>query len=178
MGIDNVESGKTAARELVRRGYKRVAFLGGPEEATSTKDRMEGFKAELHKHESVIETHSFAEAYSFNAGRVEILRLLEQGGPAEAYFCGDDVLSIGVLSGLRDSGLKVPQDVGVIGLNDMEMSGWESVNLTTIKQPIEQIISSSIELIVAMLEDPERYPEARIFPTKIIERGTLKPAPV
>ena len=139
---------------------------------------MEGFKAELNKHESVIETHSFAEAYSFNAGRVEILRLLEQGGPAEAYFCGDDVLSIGVLSGLRDSGLKVPQDVGVIGLNDMEMSGWESVNLTTIKQPIEQIISSSIELIVAMLEDPERYPEARIFPTKIIERGTLKPAPV
>ena len=91
-----------------------------------------------------------------------------------AYFCGDDVLSIGVLSALEDSDIRVPEDVGVIGLNDMEMSGWESINLTTIKQPIEQIISSSIELVVAMIDDPERYPEARLFPTVVVERGTLR----
>jgi len=175
VGLDNVEGGKTAARELVSRGYKSVAFLGGPAEATSTQDRMEGFKQEMKKHPSVAVSHSFAEAYSFNAGRSEMLRILEEGSPSEAYFCGDDVLSIGVLSALQDSGLQVPKDVGIIGLNDMEMSGWENINLTTIKQPIEQIISSSIELIVAMLEDPERYPEARIFPTTVIERGTLKP---
>jgi len=175
VGIDNVESGKTAARELVSRGYKSVAFLGGPADATSTQDRMEGFNQEMKKHKSVAVSHSFAEAYSFDAGRAEMLQLLAESSPAEAYFCGDDVLAIGVLSALHDSGLKVPQDVGIIGLNDMEMSGWENINLTTIKQPIEQIISSSIELIVAMLDDPERYPEARIFPSTVVERGTLKP---
>jgi len=175
VGIDNVEGGKTAARELVSRGYKSVAFLGGPAAATSTQDRMEGFNQEMKKHKSVAVSHSFAKAYSFDAGRTEMLRILAEGSPADAYFCGDDVLSIGVLSALRDSGLQVPQDIGLIGLNDMEMSGWENINLTTIKQPIEQIISSSIELIVAMLEDPERYPEARLFPTTVIERGTLKP---
>lgn len=175
VGIDNVEGGKTAARELVRRGYKSVAFLGGPADATSTQDRMEGFNQEMSKHKSVTVSHSFAKAYSFDAGRAEMLKLLAQASPAEAYFCGDDVLAIGVLSALHESGLKVPQDVGIIGLNDMEMSGWENINLTTIKQPIEQIISSSIELIVAMLDDPERYPEARIFPSTVVERGTLKP---
>jgi len=175
VGIDNVEGGKTAARELVSRGYKSVAFLGGPAEATSTQDRMEGFKQEMKQHKAVAVSHSFAKAYSFDAGRAEMLRILAEGSPADAYFCGDDVLSIGVLSALRDSGLQVPQDIGIIGLNDMEMSGWENINLTTIKQPFEQIISSSIELIVAMLEDPERYPEARLFPTKVVERGTLKP---
>jgi len=56
----------------------------------------------------------------------------------------------------------------------MEMAGWENINLTTIKQPVDQIISSSIELIVAMLDEPDRYPEARLFPTVVVERGTLR----
>ena len=68
----------------------------------------------------------------------------------------------------------MPEDIGIIGLNDMEMAGWQNINLTTIRQPVEQIISSSIELIVAMLDDPERYPEARLFPSTVIERGTLR----
>jgi len=101
------------------------------------------------------------------------LRLLSRE-PAEAYFCGDDVLSIGALSAITESGLQVPKDVGLIGLNDMEMAGWENIGLTTIKQPIRQIVSSSIELIVAMLDDPTRYPEARLFPSKIVRRQTLR----
>ncbi len=174
VGIDNIECGRIAARELVNRGYQSVAFLGGPVKATSTQDRLEGFTNEMQKHSKIKVSQSFAEAYSFNAGRNEMSRLLLEGGLAEAYFCGDDVLSIGVLSALEDSNIRVPEEVGIIGLNDMEMSGWESINLTTIKQPIEQIISSSIELVVAMIDDPERYPEARLFPTVVIERGTLR----
>ncbi|PYG28833.1 LacI family DNA-binding transcriptional regulator [Pelagimonas varians] len=176
VGIDNVECGRMAARTLVERGYKQVAFLGGPEAATSTQDRYTGFMSELAAHPNIDVTYSFAGDYSFDAGRREMLRLL-QSTPAEAYFCGDDVLSIGALSALRESGLKVPEDVGIIGLNDMEMSGWENINLTTIHQPIRQIIKSSIELMVAMLDEPDRYPEARIFPCSVVERGTLRPAP-
>ena len=178
VGIDNVECGRIAARELVVRGYKKIGFMGGPELATSTQDRIQGFSAELARHQQVELSQSFAEAYSFPAGRKEMQRLLQSGPTVEAYFCGDDVLSIGALSAVRDAGLKVPQDIGLIGLNDMEMSGWENINLTTIHQPIKQIISSSIELVVAMLDDPDRHPEARLFPSTVIERGTLKPKPV
>lgn len=174
VGIDNVECGRMAAQELVARGYKRVGFLGGPELATSTQDRFEGFTSEIAKHPHVRQNHSFAGAYSFEAGRTEMQRLLK-GQLQEAYFCGDDVLSIGVLSALQDAGLHVPDDIGVIGLNDMEMAGWENINLTTIHQPIRQIINSSVELIVAMLDEPDRYPEARLFPCRVVERGTLKP---
>ena len=105
-----------------------------------------------------------------------MLRLLEQA-PADGYFCGDDILSIGALSALSDHGLEPGKDVGIIGLNDMEMSRWQSVNLTTIHQPIKQIITSSVDLVEEMLKDPERYPEARIFPCRVIERGTLRPRP-
>ena len=176
VGIDNIEAGRLAARELIARGYCSVAFLGGPEAATSTQDRLKGFLDQVATHPGTLVRHSFAEDYSFKAGRVEMLRLA-QGDLAEAYFCGDDVLSIGALSALRDLGKAVPRDVGIIGLNNMEMAGWENIALTTIAQPIRQIISSSVELMVAMLEEPDRYPEARLFPCHVVERGTLRPRP-
>lgn len=176
VGIDNVEAGRIAARELIERNYKVIAFLGGPEAATSTQDRLKGFMEEAALHPAIKVSYSFADAYSFQAGRKEMLRLSEIGA-AEAYFCGDDVLSIGVLSAIKDLGLSVPDDIGIIGLNDMEISGWENIALTTIHQPIEQIINSSVELMEAMLDDPDRYPEARLFPCHVVERGTLRPRP-
>lgn len=176
VGIDNNECGRMAARALVARGHTRVAFLGGPEAATSTQDRFQGFMTEMAKHHQIKTSHSFAAAYSFDAGRAEMQRLL-QTQPAEAYFCGDDVLSIGALSAVRDAGMRVPEDIGLIGLNDMEMAGWANIDLTTIRQPIGQIVSSSVELMVAMLDDPDRNPEARLFSCDIVERGTLRPLP-
>ncbi|PLW77525.1 LacI family DNA-binding transcriptional regulator [Cohaesibacter celericrescens] len=176
VGIDNVECGRMAAQTLLARGYKHVAFLGGPEGATSTQDRYTGFMSEMAAHPEIKARYSFASAYSFAAGRREMLRLLESE-PAEAYFCGDDVLSIGALSAIRENGLSVPDDIGILGLNDMEMSQWEYINLTTIHQPIQQIVTSSIELMVTMLNDPDRCPESRIFPCSVVERGTLRSLP-
>jgi DNA-binding LacI/PurR family transcriptional regulator len=59
----------------------------------------------------------------------------------------------------------------------MEMSRWELINLTTIRQPIPEIIAASLEVIVAEIDDPDRPTEARIFPCELVERGTLRPLP-
>lgn len=176
VGIDNVECGRMAARTLIARGYVDLAFLGGPEGATSTQDRQAGFLSELAAHPDVRVTSSHARAYSFEAGREQMQQLLKDR-PAQAYFCGDDVLSIGAISAISEAGLSVPGDIGIIGLNDMEMSGWENIALTTIRQPIREIVNSSIELMVATMDDPDRYPEARLFPCSIVERKTLRPLP-
>ena len=176
VGIDNVEAGRMAARELIERDYENIAFLGGPEAATSSQDRLKGFLEETLKHPELTVSHSFSDDYSFQAGRAEMLRLAESD-MAEAYFCGDDVLSIGALSAINDLGLSVPNDIGIIGFNDMEMASWENIALTTIHQPIKQIINSSVELMKAMLDEPDRYPEARLFPCRVVERGTLRPRP-
>ena len=174
VGIDNVEAGRMAARELIGRGYRKIGFLGGPAKATSTQDRLSGFLEVAKATKGIKFSHSFADDYSFDAGRKEMQRLLKSN-PQEGYFCGDDVLSIGALSAIGETELSVPEDIGIIGLNDMEMARWENFNLTTIHQPILQIINSSIELIVAMLDEPDRYPEARLFPCRISDRNTLRP---
>ncbi len=174
VGIDNIACGRMAAEALVARGHRSVAFLGGPEKATSTQDRAAGFLDALSKRPEIQVSVSYASAYSFDAGREEMQRLLE-GTPAAAYFCGDDVLSIGALSAIREAGLGVPDDIGIIGLNDMAMSRWQNINLTTIRQPVAQIIGASIDLVVETIERPDRHPETRLFPCRVIERGTLRP---
>lgn len=173
-GIDNIHCGRIAAETLVQRGYTDVAFLGGPASATSTQDRLSGFLDALSTHSQINVSHSFAKTYAFEAGRNAMLKLLE-GTPAQAYFCGDDVLSIGALSAIQSAGLSVPDDIGLIGLNDMEMAGWQLINLTTIRQPIKEIITSSVDLITSLLYEKPRAVEARLFACHIVERGTLKP---
>lgn len=172
VGVDNVTCGRMAAEALLARGYRRLGFLGGPEGATSTADRLAGFTEALARR-NIAFSQSFATTYSFDAGRTEMARLL-QANPAEAYFCGDDVLSIGALSAVQDFGLRVPQDIGLVGFNDMEMAGWQNIDLTTIRQPVADIVASATELICELLMDAGKIPESRLFPCELVERGTLK----
>jgi DNA-binding LacI/PurR family transcriptional regulator len=176
LGIDHIAAGRIAARTMIDRGYTDIAFLGGPATATSTLDREKGFVTEVAANKRVSCTTSFATAYSFEAGRAEMQRLLGEQ-PAQAYFCGDDVLSIGALSAIQSAGLRVPDDIGLIGLNDMKMASWANINLTTINNPLSEIISASIDRVSALVKDRTIAPEARLFDCQVIERGTLRPAP-
>lgn len=174
-GIDNVEAGRIAARTLIARGYRRLGFMGGPEGASTTQDRRQGF-LEVAVEAGVATTVSFAGAYGFAEGRAEMQRLLA-GARAEVWFCADDVLSIGALSAIRDAGLSVPEEVGIIGLNDMEMASWAGIDLTTIHQPFAAIVHAAIDLIRSRFSDRDQLPEARLFPCRIVERKTLRPLP-
>lgn len=173
VGIDNVRAGRLAAQTLIARGYRSIGFMGGPEAASTTQDRLAGFLDVAGAGTGLAISTSFAGAYSFDAGHAEMARLLSIGA-AEAYFCGDDVLSIGALAAAARAGLRVPQDLGLIGLNDMEMAGWDNINLTTIRQPFAEIIEASVDLMMATLADPGRDPETRLFGCDIVERGTLR----
>lgn len=173
VGIDNIACGRMAAEALVQRGYARVAFLGGPRDATSTEDRAAGFLGALAACPDIAVSVSYASAYTFDAGRAEMQRLLA-APPAQAYFCGDDLLAVGAMTALQDAGLSVPGEVGLIGLNDMEMARWQNIALTTIHQPVAQIIDAAIELVVTTIETPDRPPESHLFPCRVIERLTLR----
>lgn len=177
VGVDNRACGRIAAETLLARGYRSLGFLGGPERATSTQDRLLGFAHALSARPGARLSSSFAEAYSFEAGREQMQRLIAAGGLAEAYFCGDDVLSIGAISALSDAGVSVPGDVGILGFNDMEMAGWPNIGLTTIRQPLDRIIDMGIERIIELMADPAQPQRAIVFDCEVVERGTLRPPP-
>lgn len=173
VSIDNVAAGEMAARTLIARGYRQIGFMGGPQHASTTQDRLAGFLAAA-QDACVMVSHSFAGAYGFDPGRAEMARLL-RAPHAEAYFCADDVLSIGALSAAQAAGLQVPRDLGLIGLNDMEMAAWANVNLTTIHQPFDNIVNGAIALMQDRFADPDRAARTQLYPCHIVERGTLRP---
>jgi len=174
VGIDNVAAGRLAAKTLLGRGYRRLAFLGGPQAATSTQDRAAGFLKELAEACVVAPRLSYARAYSYDAGREAIGVLIDAGKP-EAIFCGDDLIAMGAIDGLRGAGRAVPRDIGLLGFNDMAMARWAPYNLTTIRQPIADIIGRSVELMLELVEGAQTKPSATIFPCAVIERATLRP---
>jgi DNA-binding LacI/PurR family transcriptional regulator len=173
VAIDNMGAGRMAAEALVARGYGRIGFLGGPERASTTEDRLAGFMA-VARERGVEAVVRYAGAYSFEAGRAGMGRALAEGVGVEAWFCGDDVLSMGALAAVREAGLAVPGDVGIIGLNDMEMAGWAGVDLTTIHQPFADIVGAAVDLVERRMAEPEIAPEVRVFPCRVVERATLR----
>ena len=171
VSIDNVAAGHLAAETLLARGYGRIGFLGGPEEASTTQDRLTGFRDRAG---AAFAGARCTSAYAFAAGRDTMRALLHDGPVAEAWFCGDDVIAIGALSAIRDAGHRVPGDIGILGLNDMEMAGWENIALTTIRQPIAEIVADTVALIEASIAEGPRPPVTRMLPCTLVERATLR----
>jgi DNA-binding LacI/PurR family transcriptional regulator len=170
VSIDNVAAGRLAAETLRSHGYHRLGFIGGPEHASTTQDRLAGFRQGAGPLPVQV---CFAGAYSFAAGHTAMRH--EIATAAEAYFCADDVLSIGAMSAVREAGLAVPADIGIIGLNDMAMAGWSSIDLTTIHQPFAAIVRAAIALMISQFDAPSPAPESVILPCHLVERGTLRP---
>lgn len=176
VSVDNFLNGQLAARTFYERGYRRVGFMGGPEIASSTQDRLKGFLDQCGTYPDMLVSISHADAFAHHSGYNEMNRLLKCS-PSEAYFCGDDALAIGAMAAIADAGLKVPDNIGVLGVNDMEIAGWTNINLTTIKQPIKQIVETSVHQVVRLLGAPDTAPDSVAFESTLIERGTLRPLP-
>jgi len=174
VGIDNKLAGRMAAGTLVDRGYRNIAVIGGPEYATSTQDRIAGFSQRMGEFDLPITDIGYAANYTYAAGRNAMMALMERTS-VEAVFCGDDLICMGAMDAARSRGLSIPGDIGFLGFNDMDMAGWDAYRLTTIRQPIRDIILSSVELVVELADGERRKPEIRLFPCTIVERSTLRP---
>lgn len=173
--VDNAAGGRLAAERLLAGGYRRLAFLGGPPHATTTIDRRAGFRARLAEagvtpvYEAMADTYSHAEGLRLGAA------LPAASTQVDAVFCGDDILAMGVLDAFRRQGLSVPDDIGVIGFNDIEMADWPAYDLTTIRQPMHSIIGNAVKMVIERVENHDLPTETRLLGCELVERGTLRP---
>jgi DNA-binding LacI/PurR family transcriptional regulator len=135
VAADNIQGGRVAADLFCERGYRRVAFLGGPLSATSTEDRLEGFRQRLGRDRLSPVTEVYADSFSYAAGRTFMEALIKKGD-IDGVFCGDDILAIGAIDACRACGKSVPEDIGIVGFDDMPMASWTAYNLTTVRQPV------------------------------------------
>ena len=174
VAADNLRGGRLAGELLLERGYKNIAFLGGPQTASSTADRLHGLQQALAERGLCVVTEAFGHSYSHEAGHSQMQQILRYGG-IDAVFCGDDILAMGALDACTVAGYRVPDDMAIIGFNDIAMASWPAYRLTTIRQPIGDIILAAVELAIRLVEHPEEPPVTRLYECKGVIRSSLRP---
>lgn len=174
VAADNVGGGHTAAKMLLSRGYTRIGFLGGPPHATTTIDRLCGFRAELDAHDLPIVT-DFADSYSHAEGMRVTERFLVEYPDIEVLFCGDDIIATGAYDHIKHRlGRRVPEDIGILGFNDMSMAKWPAYDLTTIRQPFEQIVENAVSMICEQIDKGGTSAQTRLIACEPVLRGSLR----
>lgn len=156
VGIDNRLAACEAVRHLIARGHRRIALLNSDTRFLYARQRQQGYADALAeagirpRQDFVIATHSLA----FAAGAAAASKLLALRNPPTALFAVSDTLAIGALRGVRDAGRRVPDDVAVVGFDDIPLAAEVDPPLTTVAQPMRELGAAAARLLLRRLADP------------------------
>lgn len=169
VSCDNEAGGRMIADHLLDRGYRRIAFVAGRPDTSTNRDRERGFLARLAERRQPLHARADGGDYTFAAGHEAALRLAPQR--PDAIFFANDVLALGGMDALRHQiGLRIPEDVAVVGFDDIPMASWPSYALTTVSQPIDGMVSETVALILPDAASPRRI----ALPGTLIERRSTR----
>lgn len=133
--IDDVRGGYLATRHLIDEGYREIGFIGADTES-SVDERLTGFrKAHAEAGIPVREQWIWLEDFRSETGYRTVRRTIESGGYPRAIFAENDLLAVGAIQGIREQGLRVPEDIAVVGFDDIPVASLQDVQLTTVAQP-------------------------------------------
>lgn len=170
---DNVEGGRAVARFMVAAGYTRIAHISGWQSSSTGRDRAQGFAEGLA--ECGLEPAFVEEGMYRREIAAEIARR-RFGGPdrPEAVFVGNDHMAFAVMDTLRfELGLSVPDDVGVVGYDDVPIASWPAYDLTTIRQPVNRMVEATVEVLLARINGDDE-PRRVLIPGPLKIRGSSR----
>lgn len=174
---DNVGGGKRAAELLVELGHERIALVSGPADTSTARDRDIGFLATLADRGRPLPSElTTSGPYSHETGADAFARFDQLPDPPTAIFCGNDVIALGVWDAAISAGRRIPQDLSVLGFDDIDMASWDAISLTTVRQPLPKMARTATEMLIERLDGSYEGPgRRRVFPTELIFRRTVGP---
>jgi len=173
--INDTTGGRLAAEHLIAKGHQRMAFIGvdrSPEYAHKPIGlRLKGFQKTLRQADINLPDERVIHApFELESTYRLALNLLKQKNPPTAIFAATDLQAMAVLKAAREIGLKTPDDVAIIGFDDLDMASY--LGLTTIRQHLDESGRIAVELLLADLANPDRLPRHVELPLEIIQRDT------
>ncbi len=173
--IDDHTGGRLAAQYLVRKGHKRLGFIGDselPEHAFPTSDRrLGGFRLAIQEAGLELESaHVALASHSLENARTSALRLLSKPNPPTAIFCASDTQALGALKAVKQRGMRMPDDVAILGFDDLDIADY--IGLSTIRQHLEESGRLAVELLLARLEHRARPIQNIRLNLQVVERET------
>jgi LacI family transcriptional regulator len=181
VSVDDVEGGRLAVQHLLDQGHTHIALVGGPGDLQQVRDRRLGAELARSQHGNaqllVISTPNL-DAASGVAAAGELAALAAVERPT-AVFAANDLLAIGLLQGLVTSGLRVPEDVALLGYDDISFAASAAVPLSSVRQPSRDIGRRAAELLLAEIaaaeqDDPHEHEAVRFQPELVVRRSSIR----
>lgn len=174
--IDNIAAASAAVGYLIALGHRDIAFVAGPATSPICVDREQGYRLALQRADIAMNPSlTVVGDFSIEAGERAVDLLLSQPSPFSAVFCSNDEMAIGAMRALAARGLRVPEDVSVVGFDDIRFSRYTTPALTTIAQPKNALGREAMSMMIELLNDPEVPARKRILSADLVVRGSTAP---
>lgn len=176
---DNYQGGCSALRHLIELGHRRIAFISGNDRLTSARDRRRAYRDVLAQarlpYDPALEVDGdFLRKSGFEAAQ----KLLALDDRPTAIFAANDTSAYGAIAAIREAGLSVPGDISVVGFDDIPIASQLHPQLTTVRQPLQQMARASVNLLLALIAGLDAPSEQIVLPTQLIVRESTTPLKV
>ncbi len=167
---DNVEAGRLVANILLDAGHRRLAFIEGRTIASTTIDRKKGFFDRLQER-GYIDIMTAGGDHTYETGFAAACELLDRDDPPDAIFCSSDISALGAMDAARyQLGIRIPDELSIIGFDDIPAAAWPSYSLTTIRTPVKRMVDVTIEVLLGQKDEPI----FKLIPGTLITRNSAR----
>jgi LacI family transcriptional regulator len=172
--VDNQSGSREAYQHLYKQGARRMVYIAGATDSYDNMERLNAFETEAHADGISIQVYqgNFTEESGYDAAQV----IIHSGDLPEGVFCGNDQMAIGFLRAMREQGLSAPEDIAVIGFDDIEIASYMHPSLTTIGASRTTWGSFAAQQLIAFLDENQPFTPVRI-PTQLIVRESSQRIP-
>jgi LacI family xylobiose transport system transcriptional regulator len=177
IGSANWAGGFAAAQHLLVLGHRRIGMISGPEDMLCSVARVDGYRSALER-AGVPYDPRLLRAGDFHVagGRRAAAQLLDLDEPPTAIFAGSDLQALGVYEAARPRGVRIPEDLSVVGYDDLRIARWVGPPLTTIRQPLTEMAETAARMLIRMGEDPDAPVNQRFdLATSLVVRESTAP---
>lgn len=169
--VDNLGSAREMVSYMLRLGYRRIGTIAGPQKMVAGIDRLKGYIA-AHKFLSIpVDPDLIVESDFSEEGGYHAMQQLWQHRP-DAVFAASDAMAIGSTKAIQEKGLRVPEDIAVVGFDDLPFASRSTPPLTTVRQPTGRVGAVAVDTLISMIEKTAIGPHRIILPTEMVIRNS------
>jgi LacI family transcriptional regulator len=171
----NWQGAYDATKYLIELGHRRIGFITGMMELSSSTDRLEGYKAALADHNiSFVEELTATGDFQRQGGYLGAQKLLELSTHPTAIFASNDLSAFGAMEAIREHGLSIPNDISILGFDDIPQAEMTHPKLTTVRQPLDQMGRVAVKLLLEHIENPDRPARHVTLATRLVVRDSCQ----
>jgi len=171
--IDNIRGGFLATKHLIEQGYDTIGFIGASEESWYIDERLQGYKMAFEQYGlSIREEFIRLSDFKQDTGHKIICEMIDTGDYPRSVFAENDLLALGVMQGVRERGLRIPQDVAVVGFDDIPFAGFPEIQLSTIYQPKYEMGKKAVEVLIEQIESGRAAGTKIYLEPQLVVRGS------